>query len=64
MNPSRVDSAVDLTYGLLIALSVALIVVVGDIVGLAFGFGVLISYLIHVVHRRLRFIVFITSIYR
>ena len=40
MNPNRVDSLVDLGYGLLIAVSVGLILVVGDDVGLAFGFGV------------------------
>ena len=55
MNPSRVDSIVDLTYGLLIAISVALIVIVNQPVGLAFGFGVLISYIIHVVWKMARF---------
>ena len=55
VNPSRVDSIVDLTYGLLIAVSVGLIVIAGNAVGLAFGFGVLISYLIHVVWKMARF---------
>lgn len=55
MNPSRVDSIVDLTYGLLIAVSVALIVVAGNAVGLAFGFGVLTSYVLHVGWKMARF---------
>ncbi|SFL25143.1 hypothetical protein SAMN04487950_3051, partial [Halogranum rubrum] len=55
MNPSRVDSIVDLTYGLLIALSVGLIVVAGTTIGLAFGFGVLVSYVLHVVWKMARF---------
>jgi citrate lyase gamma subunit len=55
VNPSRVDSIVDLTYGLLIALSVGLIVVVGTDIGLAFGFGVLVSYVLHVVWKMARF---------
>lgn len=55
MNPSRVDSLVDLAYGLLIMVSVGLIVVVGNVVGLAFGFGVLTSYIIHVVWKMARF---------
>jgi len=55
VNPSRVDSIVDLTYGLLIAVSVGLIVLVGSTVGLAFGFGVLLSYLLHVGWKMARF---------
>jgi hypothetical protein len=55
VNPSRVDSIVDLTYGLLIAISVGLIVVAGNAIGLAFGFGVLLSYVIHVVWKMARF---------
>ena len=55
MNPSRVDSIVDLTYGLLIAVSVGLIVVAGNAIGLAFGFGVLVSYVLHVVWKMARF---------
>ena len=55
MNPSRVDSIVDLTYGLLIAVSVGLIVLVGSTVGLAFGLGVLLSYLLHVGWKMARF---------
>jgi len=37
MNPSRVDSVVDLAYGALIFGSVALMVLVGTQAGLAFG---------------------------
>ncbi|MFB6205141.1 MAG: hypothetical protein ABEJ05_01235 [Haloglomus sp.] len=55
MNPSRVDSVVDLMYGLLIGASVVLIMVAGNAVGLAFGFGVLISFVIHVVWKMARF---------
>ena len=55
MNPNRVDSLVDLTYGLLIAVSVGLIVVAGNAIGLAFGFGVLVSYVLHVVWKMARF---------
>ncbi|EMA43841.1 hypothetical protein C449_12405 [Halococcus saccharolyticus DSM 5350] len=55
MNPSRVDTIVDLTYGLLIAVSVVLIVVAGNAIGLAFGFGVLVSYVLHVVWKMARF---------
>jgi hypothetical protein len=55
VNPNRVDSLVDLTYGLLIAVSVGLIVVAGNAIGLAFGFGVLVSYILHVVWKMARF---------
>lgn len=55
MNPSRVDTIIDLTYGLLIAVSVVLIVVAGNAIGLAFGFGVLVSYVLHVVWKMARF---------
>ncbi|MGQ5515572.1 hypothetical protein [Halococcus saccharolyticus] len=55
VNPSRVDTIVDLTYGLLIAVSVVLIVVAGNAIGLAFGFGVLVSYVLHVVWKMARF---------
>lgn len=55
MNPSHVDTIVDLIYGLLIAVSVVLIVVAGNAIGLAFGFGVLVSYVLHVVWKMARF---------
>lgn len=55
MNPRYVDAVVDLTYGVLIFVSIALIVRVGTGIGLAFGFGVLVSYAIHVVWKMARF---------
>lgn len=55
MNPRRVDAAVDLAYGILIFVAVVLIAYVGIEEGLAFGFGVLVSYAIHVVWKMSRF---------
>jgi preprotein translocase subunit SecF len=55
MNPSRVDFFVDLAYGVLILLSVGLILVLGTNVGVAFGIGALISYVVHVVWKMARF---------
>ena len=55
MNPRRVDAAVDLAYGVLIFVAVVLIAYVGAEVGVAFGFGVLVSYGIHVVWKMARF---------
>lgn len=55
MNPNRVDSLVDLSYGLLIFAAVALMVVVGTQTGIAFGLGVLVSYALHVVWKMGRF---------
>jgi len=55
MNPRRVDAAVDLSYGVLIFVAVVLIAAVGARVGVAFGFGVLVSYAIHVVWKMSRF---------
>ncbi|GAA0672661.1 hypothetical protein ACFQDG_16350 [Natronoarchaeum mannanilyticum] len=55
MNPRRVDAAVDLAYGALIFVAVVLIAVEGARVGVAFGFGVLVSYAIHVVWKMSRF---------
>ncbi|AFZ72946.1 hypothetical protein SAMN05443661_103117 [Natronobacterium gregoryi] len=55
MNPRRVDAIIDLGYGVLIFVSVALIVSVGTLVGVAFGLGVLISYALHVVWKMARF---------
>lgn len=55
MNPARVDFAVDLVYGLLIFASIVLIVVIGTQVGVAFGLGVLASYVVHVVWKMARF---------
>ena len=55
MNPNRVDSIVDLTYGVLIFAAIALILTVGTGVGVAFGLGVLVSYAIHVGWKMARF---------
>lgn len=55
MNPSRVDFLTDIAYGGLIFLSVVLIVSAGTAVGVAFGFGVLVSYVIHVGWKMGRF---------
>ena len=55
MKPSRVNLAVDIAYGLLIFVAVVLIFVVGDEVGIAFGVGVLLSYIIHVGWKMSRF---------
>jgi len=55
MKPSRVNLAVDIAYGLLIFVAVVLIFVVGDEVGIAFGVGALLSYIIHVGWKMSRF---------
>jgi len=55
MNPNRVDFLVDLAYGVLILLAVVLILLLGTDVGVAFGIGALVSYVIHVVWKMARF---------
>src|SRR6056297_2615167 len=55
MNPNRVDFLVDLAYGLLLFAAISLFVVVGNRVGVAFGLGVLLSYVLHVVWKMARF---------
>jgi len=55
VNPSRIDSVVDLAYGGLILLSVVLIVTHGTAVGIAFGLGVLVASVVHVGWRMARF---------
>lgn len=55
MNPSRVDFLVDLAYGVLLFLSIVLIVSVGTGIGVAFGLGALVSYIIHVGWKMARF---------
>jgi uncharacterized membrane-anchored protein YjiN (DUF445 family) len=55
MNPQRVDLVVDITYGLLIFLAIILLLRVGTQTGVAFGVGVLLSYLVHVVWKMSRF---------
>lgn len=55
MNPARIDAITDLTYGVLILAAVLSMVVVETLVGVAFGLGVLISYIVHVVWKMSRF---------
>jgi len=55
LNPVRVDAAVDLAYGALILLAIALIATVEFGIGIAFGLGVFSAYLVHVVWKMARF---------
>ena len=55
MKPENVDAIVDLTYGVLIFVAIAVIFVVGTNVGIAFGLGVLVSYVIHIVWKMSRY---------
>lgn len=55
MRPHFVDASIDLAYGVLLFVAVVLIVWVGTAIGLAFGFGVLVSYALHVVWKMGRF---------
>jgi hypothetical protein len=55
MKPRRVDYLTDLAYGAIIFVSVLLIIVVRNEIGIAFGLGVLVSYAIHVGWKMARF---------
>jgi divalent metal cation (Fe/Co/Zn/Cd) transporter len=55
MNPNRVDFLIDLAYGVLLFFSIVLIVYVGTGIGIAFGLGALVSYVIHVGWKMARF---------
>lgn len=55
MNPTRVDFVVDLAYGVALFVAIGLILVVGTSVGIAFGLGVLVSYVIHIGWKMARF---------
>ncbi|QLD84421.1 hypothetical protein HWV23_01425 [Natronomonas halophila] len=55
MKPRRVDYLTDLAYGAIIFVSVLLIIVVRNEIGIAFGLGVLVSYAIHVAWKMARF---------
>jgi len=55
VNPDRVDFVVDLAYGLLILVAIVLFAIVGGRVGTAFGLGVFVSYVLHVVWKMARF---------
>jgi hypothetical protein len=55
MNPARVDFAVDLAYGVLIFVAIGLILAVGTNVGVAFGLGALVAYVVHIGWKMSRF---------
>ena len=55
MNPSRVDFIIDLAFGVLLFFAIVLIVYVGTGIGIAFGLGALVSYIIHVGWKMARF---------
>ena len=55
MNPARVDAIIDLAYGALILLAIALIATLDIRIGLTFGLGVFSSYVLHVVWKMARF---------
>jgi hypothetical protein len=55
MKPRRVDYLTDFAYGVTIFVSVILIIVVRNDIGIAFGLGVLVSYAIHVGWKMARF---------
>ena len=55
MNPTRVDFVVDLAYGVTLFVAIGLILIVGTSVGIAFGLGVLVSYVIHIGWKMARF---------
>lgn len=55
MKARRVDYLTDLAYGFVLFISIVLIVVVRTDIGVAFGAGVLLSYVIHVGWKMARF---------
>jgi predicted RND superfamily exporter protein len=56
MSPARVDPFVDLAYGLLLLIAVAIVVVIGQTaVGVAFLVGVGLSCIVHIVWQMGRF---------
>jgi len=55
MSPNRIDFLIDVAYGVLLFISILLIVSVGTGVGVAFGLGALVSYIIHVGWKMGRF---------
>ncbi len=55
MKANQIDFSVDLAYGILIFLAIVLILTVGTNIGIAFGLGALISYIIHVGWKMSRF---------
>jgi preprotein translocase subunit SecF len=55
MNPNRVDFLVDLAYGLLLLAAIILVATGSTGIGIAFGLGALVSYVVHVVWKMARF---------
>ena len=55
MNPNRVDFLIDIAYGVLLLVSIVLIVSVGTGIGIAFGLGALVAYIVHVTWKMARF---------
>src|SRR6056297_1731168 len=55
LNPARVDAAVDLAYGALILVAIALIATVEFGIGIAFAVGVFSAYVLHIVWKMARF---------
>ncbi|GAB3039500.1 hypothetical protein [Natronobiforma cellulositropha] len=55
LNPARVDAAVDLAYGALIVIAIALIATLEFGIGIAFGLGVFSAYVVHVVWKMARY---------
>ena len=55
LNPARVDAAIDLAYGALILVAIALIATVEFGIGIAFVVGVFSAYVLHVVWKMARF---------
>jgi len=55
MDSGRVDRLVDVGYGVLLFVSVVLLTVIGQRVGIAFAMGVFVAYLLHVVWKMARY---------
>lgn len=55
IKPNQIDFSVDLAYGLLLFLAIVLILTVDTMVGIAFGLGALVAYIIHVGWKMSRF---------
>jgi actin-like ATPase involved in cell morphogenesis len=55
MNPNQVDFLVDIAYGVLLLAAIVLIAAGSTGIGIAFGLGALVSYVIHVAWKMARF---------
>jgi len=51
MNPKRIDFLVDMAYGAMLLAAIIIIVTIGTQTGVAFGLGIIASYVIHVVWK-------------